>query len=72
MKTFTVNYDSHNGYDYDESFDSLRAAYRRYNELTNVPYKSLTFDDRKLGTVTLLNSKGTDNISKYFCLFDYC
>lgn len=69
--TFTVNYDSNSGYDYERSFDCLRAAYNYYNSLSGVPYKDLTFDDRKLGTVTLLNSKGTDTLCKYFCLNDY-
>ena len=68
---FTVNYDSNSGYDYEVNFDSLRAAYRYYNSLTKVPYKDITFDSEKLGTVTVINSNGTNNIRKYFCLNDY-
>jgi hypothetical protein len=68
---FTVNHDSNSWYDYEQTFDSLRAAYNYYNSLSGVPYKDLTVDDKNLGTITLLDSKGTDNLRKYFCLNDY-
>lgn len=69
---FTVNYGIPCGYDYDESFRSLREAMHRYNCLVSVPFKSLTYDRSDLGTVTLLNSKGTDNLRRYgFLPCDY-
>ena len=71
--TFTVFYDNSNGIDWDETFDSLRRAIRFYNDLpASVPYKSLVMTDYEHGDRTLLNSKGTNNLSKYFCLYDYC
>lgn len=69
---FTVNYDTSSGLDYDESFSTLRAAMHRYNSLGSVPYKSLTYDRKDLGTVTLLDSTGTNNFRKYgFLPCDY-
>lgn len=70
--TFTVFYDNSSGIDWDESFDSLRRAIKFYNNLpASVPYKKLLMTDRN-GDHDLLDSKGTDNLSKHFCLNDYC
>lgn len=68
---FAVSYDSNSGIDYDFCFSTLREAYWFYNRLPVVPFKSLTFDHPKNGTITLLNSKGENNLKKYFCLIDY-
>lgn len=62
---FAVNYDTHSGYDYDECFSTLREAMRRYESLRSVPYKNLTFDTYEHGTLTLLTSKGENNLEKY-------
>lgn len=62
---YTVNWDTDRGLDYDESYQTLREARRRYDALENVPYKSLTYDDTERGTMTLLNSKGVDNLRRY-------
>ena len=72
MKTdFCVMWDNSNGIDWDESFDNLRRAIKFYNNLpASVPYKKLLMTDRD-GDHDLLDSKGTDNLSRYFCLNDY-
>jgi len=72
IKDFTVNYDTDRGYDYDETFRTLREAMRRYNKLTGLPYKDLTCDDTERGTLTLLTSTGTNNLARYgFLPCDY-
>ena len=74
MKTpFTVFYDTRSGIDYDESFPDLRSAMRYYNDLSpSVPFKSLVYYSVPLGSVTLLTSKGTNNLHHYgFLPCDY-
>ena len=70
-KDFAVNYDDSHGFDYDEVFDTLREAMYRYNRII-APYKDLTFDHPEKGTVTLLNSKGDNNLRRFgFLPCDY-
>ena len=72
MKPFTVSYDSRSGFDYDESFRTLREAIRYYNTLKSVPFRSLTYDTSEHGTRTLLTSKGENNLRRYgFLPCDY-
>ena len=72
-KDFAVNYDSRDGFDYDECFQTLREAMHFYNNLSDsVPYKNLTYDDDRRGTLTLLTSNGENNLRKYgFLPCDY-
>ena len=69
--SYTVNWDgSHR--DYEETFPTLREAMKKYNSLENVPYKDLTYDDTKRGTLTLLTSDGIDNLRNHgFLPCDY-
>ena len=64
IKGYSVIWDTKHGWDMDESFDTLREAFARYSTL-EAPYKELAYDDTHEGTRTLLNSKGTDNLSRY-------
>ena len=68
--TYSVLWDNSDGTDWDETYDNLRVALGRYNRL-NAPYKKLVSTDAVNGDRTLLDSTGTNNLSKYHSLIEY-
>ena len=74
-RRFFVDYDTSDGYDHEEVFSTLAGAVRFYNEIKisdRVYYKKLSTDTYSDGTLTLLNSKGENNLRKYgFLPCDY-
>lgn len=70
--TYSVLWDNSNGIDWDETFDNLRVAYDFYKKLpASVPYKKLVSTDPVNGDRMLVNSKGENNLSKYYSLVEY-